>query len=341
MDEKAVEIMITRNLGQDGPIVSALGIGAMSFSNFYGPTSDEQVYEVLEQAITLGINHIDTANLYGKGRSETLIGTFLKAQGKQAHDFFSIATKASIRQDTDGQTVFDNSLSHLESALDASLQRLGVDCVDLFYAHRKDPNIEIEEVADNLATLVKKGKTKAIGFSEIAPFHLRRAHAVHPVAAIQSEYSLSVRAPELGILQLSEEIGATMVAFSPVGRSLLTDRPYRPDELADKDFLRSNPRFIEPNHSANIKQTDKLRALAKELAMPTVALAIGWLLARGGHVLPIPGTRSASHLAELAKGAEAPLSEDILSEIDKILPVGWAHGDRYSYAQWAGPERYS
>ena len=232
-------------------------------------------------------------------------------------------------------------LTHLESALDASLQRLGVECVDLFYAHRKDPNIEIEEATDNLATLVKKGKAKAIGFSEIAPFHLRRAHAVHPVAAIQSEYSLSVRAPELGILQAAEDIGATFVAFSPVGRSLLTDHPYRPGELADKDFLRANPRFIEPNHSANIKQTDKLRALAKALGLPTVALAIGWLLARGTHVLPIPGTRSAAHLTELAKGAETPLSEDILTEIDNILPVGWAHGDRYSYAQWRGPERYS
>lgn len=336
-----MKAMITRQLGQNGPIVSAIGIGAMSFSNFYGPASDEQAYEVLAQAITLGINHIDTANLYGKGRSETLIGQFLKAQGKRAGDFFSIATKASIRQDADGQTVFDNTLTHLESALDASLQRLGVECVDLFYAHRKDPNIEIEEATDNLATLVKKGKAKAIGFSEIAPFHLRRAHAVHPVAAIQSEYSLSVRAPELGILQAAEDIGATFVAFSPVGRSLLTDHPYRPGELADKDFLRANPRFIEPNHSANIKQTDKLRALAKALGLPTVALAIGWLLARGTHVLPIPGTRSAAHLTELAKGAETPLSEDILTEIDNILPVGWAHGDRYSYAQWRGPERYS
>lgn len=333
--------MITRQLGQNGPVVSAIGIGAMSFSNFYGPTSDEQVYSVLDRAIDLGINHIDTANLYGKGRSETLIGNYLRAQGTQAIDFFSIATKASIRQTEDGQTVFDNSFEHLESSLDASLDRLGVDCVDLFYAHRKDPNIEIEEAAENLARLVQKGKAKAIGFSEIAPFHLRRAHAVHPVAAIQSEYSLSVRAPELGVVQLAEEIGATMVAFSPVGRSLLTDHPYKPGELADKDFLRANPRFMEPNHSANIKQTDKLRALAREAGLPTATLAIGWLLARGAHILPIPGTRSADHLSELAKGAERALPGDLLSAIDAALPVGWAHGDRYSYAQWRGPERYS
>ena len=333
--------MITRRLGQNGPEVAALGIGAMSFSNFYGPTSDQDVFDVMTRAIDLQINHIDTANLYGAGRSETLIGAFLKAQGKQAEDFFTIATKASIRKADDGQTVFDNSLAHLESALDASLKRLGLEAVDLFYAHRKDQSMEIEEVADNLATLVKKGKAKAIGFSEIAPFHLRRAHAVHPVAAIQSEYSLSVRAPELGLVQTAAEIGATMVAFSPVGRSLLTDKPYGPDDLADKDFLRINPRFMGANLVANIKATDKLRVLARDVGMPTAALAIGWLLAQAQHVLPIPGTRSAPHLAELAKALETPLSADILAKIDEILPVGWAHGDRYSHEQWRGPERYS
>lgn len=333
--------MLQRRLGQAGPVISALGIGAMSFSNFYGPASDAQAFEVLTRAIDLQITHIDTANIYGEGRSEELIGQFLRKQGKQAQEFFTIATKATIKRDADGQTSFDNSLAHLESELDKSLSRLGVECVDVFYAHRKDPTMEIEEATSNLAQLVKKGKTKAIGFSEIAPFHLRRAHAVHPVAAIQSEYSLSVRAPELGLVQTSAELGSSFVAFSPVGRSLLTDRPYRPGELDDKPFLKTNPRFMEPNHSANLRATDRLRALAAELSLPTAALAIGWVLAQAEHMVAIPGTRSAAHLDELAQGATTPLSPDVLAAIDACLPVGWAHGDRYNADQWRGPERYS
>lgn len=333
--------MLQRQLGRFGPATSAIGIGAMSFSNFYGPASDAQAFEVLSRAMDLQITHIDTANIYGQGRSEEVIGQFLSAQGKQAQDFFTIATKATIKRDADGQTHFDNSLAHLESELDKSLARLGVECVDLFYAHRKDPSMEIEDATANLASLVKKGKTKAIGFSEIAPFHLRRAHAVHPIAAIQSEYSLSVRAPELGLVQTSAELGTAFVAFSPVGRSLLTDRPYRPGELDDKPFLKSNPRFMEPNHSANLLATDRLRALASDLGLPTAALAIGWVLAQAEHMIAIPGTRSAAHLDELAKGAMTPLSAEVLAAIETCLPVGWAHGDRYNADQWRGPERYS
>ena len=236
--------------------------------------------------------------------------------------------------------IFDNSPAHLESELDQSLARLGVDHVDLFYVHRRDPDCPIEEVAGTLGQLVAKGKTRCIGFSEIAPTTLQRAHAEHPVAAIQSEYSLSTRGPELGLVQTAARIGAAMVAFSPVGRSLLTDTPLGPDRLAGIGFLNTNPRFIEPNYSANMAATDGFRTLAADMGLTAAGLAIAWLQAQGDHVIPIPGTRSVAHMKDLLKGAEKTLNAADLARIEDVLPVGWAHGDRYNEDQWIGPERY-
>ena len=195
-------------------------------------------------------------------------------------------------------------------------------------------------MTETLAGFVKAGKVKQIGFSEIAPSSLRRAHAVHPVAAVQSEYSLSTRSPEMGLVQLCGEIGASLVAFSPVGRALLTDRPHQADAAAEMDFLKVNPRFREPNLSANLAINAKWRALAAEMGVPAASLAIAWLTHQGDQILPIPGTRSVAHLKELAQGAAMDLTADDLARIEEVLPIGWAHGDRYSVGQWVGPEKY-
>lgn len=328
--------MKQRQLGQQGPTVSVLGYGAMSFTDFYGPATDDGSMSVLDACVELGITHIDTSNVYGMGRSETVIGEWLKRRGGEPP--FAIATKGGITRNTERR--FNNEAAHLTEMLDASLSRLGVEAIDLYYIHRRDPSVEIEAVTETLAGFVRAGKVKAIGYSEIAPSSLRRAHAVHPVAAVQSEYSLSTRSPEMGLVQTCAGIGASLVAFSPVGRALLTDRPHQADAVASMDFLKVNPRFQEPNLSANLAMNARFRALAADMGVPAAALAIAWLTHQGDHVLPIPGTRSIAHLRELAQGAAMDLSAEDLARIDEVLPIGWAHGDRYSVGQWAGPERY-
>ncbi len=331
--------MQQRKIGKDGPLSSAIGIGAMSFCNFYGPTEVSASHAVLDAAMALGVSHIDTSNVYGFGESEDRIGSFLKSRGQTAREHFSIATKAGITRNAQGR-YFDNSARHLEAELDKSLRRLGVDCVDLFYVHRRNKDVEIEEVTQSLADLVKKGKTRSIGFSEIAPSSLRRAHKIHPIAAVQSEYSLWTRSPEMGLIQTCAELGTALVAFSPVGRSMLTDHPISDAKLETLPFLAGNPRFMAPNRAANLRITDQFRALAADMNVTAAALAIAWLLQSGNHIVPIPGTRSVTHFKELVQGADIMLLSDDLAAINKILPIGWAHGDRYSADQWIGPERY-
>ncbi len=332
--------MKLRSMGSSGPEVSALGIGAMSFAEFYGPTTEENSYAILAAALDAGVSHIDTSNVYGMGRSERAIGQFLRAN-PATRDCFHIATKASITVDDQGNRCFRNTLDHLESELDKSLQKLGVECVDLFYIHRRQAELPIEEVAGNLKRLQEKGKTRGVGFSEIAPSSLRRAAAECHIDAVQSEYSLGVRSAELGLVQTCAELGTALVAFSPVGRSFLTDTPMTLSAVSEiGGFVSVNPRFNEPNYSANIAATDGFRAYAAELGVPAAALAIGWVLAQGEHVFAIPGTRSTAHFAELVAGWNLALSDEQLARIEEILPIGWAHGDRYNAAQWVGPERY-
>lgn len=329
-----------RKLGKDGAAVHPLGYGAMSFSNFYGETNEAESHAILDMAMERGVTHLDTSNVYGMGTSETVLGTYLKAN-PQCKDHFKIATKGSIKRNPDGPgNVFDNSPEHLEEELNNSLKRMGVDSVDLYYLHRRDPSVPIEEVTETLAGFVKSGKAKSIGFSEIAPTTLRKAHAIHPVAAVQSEYSLSTRSPEMGLVQTCEELGVAMVAFSPVGRSLLTDNPSSYEAVQDMPFLVNNPRFMQPNYDANIEAVKPFRALAADMGLSTAGLSIAWVLAQGDHIIPIPGTRSTKHFAELLEGAERDLSADELKAIDDALPIGWAHGDRYSVVQWVGPEKY-
>ncbi len=332
--------MKQRIFGQQKTAISAIGYGAMSFSDFYGPTDEEKSHAILDRCLDLGITHIDTSNVYGKGLSEARIGSYLAKQGSQAKDLFTIATKAGITTTADGKRSYDNSLEHIEAELDKSLQRLGVDQVELLYIHRREAGREIEEVAFSLATLVKSGKVRQIGFSEIAPTSLERAHQIYPVAAVQSEYSLSTRSPEMGLLQKTKELGATLIAFSPVGRSILTDNPLEFDVCSALPFMKVNPRFQEANYERNIQLTNNLRSLAADMGVSTSGLAIAWLLAQGEHVVPIPGTRSIDHLNELAAGADLKLTSSDIEAIEKVLPIGWCHGDRYSDDQWQGPERY-
>ena len=290
---------------------------------------------MLDACRAAGVSHIDTSNVYGNGRSEEIIGAWL-ANRPGAREVMHIATKAGITRE--GERRFNNDADYLEECLDASLQRLGVDHVDLFYIHRYDRSHTPEEVAGSLRRLIDKGKTRAVGFSEIAPSTLRRAFTECPIAAVQSEYSLSTRAPELGMLQTCAELGTVLVAFSPVGRSLLTDAPFSFARAQSHAFLANNPRFMQPNYAANIAATDRFRALAAEMGEPAAALAVAWCIARGS--LPIPGTKDTAHLAELLRGTEITLGPEDIQLIKAALPVGWAHGDRYNATQWEGPERY-
>ena len=328
--------MKTRKLGQNCPDVGVVGYGAMSFSDFYGPATDEGSMSILDACLDLGITHIDTANVYGMGRSETVIGDWLKKRGGE--NPFTIATKCGITRDPDQR--LNNTREHMTQALDESLSRLGVEAIDLYYVHRRDTRFEIEEVTQTLSGFVKAGKVKAIGYSEIAPSSLRRAHAVHPVAAVQSEYSLSVRSPELGLVQTCAELGASMVAFSPVGRALLTDKPHSEAAIQTMAWMKTNPRFIEPDLSRNVAASEGFRTLAADMGVASATLAIAWLIHQGDHVLPIPGTRSVAHLKECVAGAELELAAEDAARIEAALPPGWCHGDRYSEAQWKGPERY-
>ncbi|MFK7868355.1 MAG: aldo/keto reductase [Roseobacter sp.] len=331
--------MQQRKLGKDGPLIGAVGYGAMSFSDMYGPTNEAESHAILDHCQNTGITHLDTANVYGMGKSEKAIGSYLQ-MNPGARDTFVIATKATMTRDADGNRHFDNSAEHLEAELDKSLQRMGIDWVDLFYAHRRDPRLTPEETAHNLGRLVEKGKARAIGLSEVAPATLRRAMKAHPIAAVQSEYSLSTRFPDLGLIQTCAELGVAFVAFSPVGRSLLTDNPIPKERIPKLPFLAGNPRFMEPNLTANLQITDGLRQLAADMDTSAAAIAIAWLLSRGEHVIPIPGSRSVKNLAECAAGGTLTLTPSDLAQIEKVLPVGWAHGDRYSAEQWVGPERY-
>ena len=328
--------MEQRKLGQDGPMVSAVGYGAMSFTDFYGPANDADSARVLDACLDLGITHLDTSNIYGMGRSETVIGNWLRNRGGVCP--FTIASKVGITRDPEHR--FNNAADHMAQELDASLQRLGVEAIDLYYVHRRDPRHEIEEVTATLAEFVKAGKVKAIGYSEIAPSSLRRAHAVHPIAAVQSEYSLSTRSPEMGLIQTCAELGTSLVAFSPLGRALLTDRPHELKEANSMEFLTKNPRFIEPNISANLAYNAKFRTLAADMDTSAAALAIAWVLQKSREVIAIPGTRSIAHLNELVAGGDMTLTEDDINRIEAVLPIGWAHGDRYSTTQWEGPEKY-
>ena len=317
--------------------MSAIGLGCWNFAGAYGPTSEAESHETLAAAKDLGINLLDTANVYGMGVSEKVIGNYLRAN--PGH--FRIATKAGIRNDpSKGTRTFDNSPHHLRSELENSLRNLGVDHVDLFYIHRREAHRPIEEVVETLSEFKREGKIGGIGFSEISPASLRLAHEVFPVTAVQSEYSLWTRQPDLGMVQACEDLGVAFVAFCPLGRGIFAAQTPDPASFGKSDFRTSNPRFLEPNFSRNVAAVGPFKNLARDIGATPVALAIAWLLSRGPHVIPIPGTRSAQHLEDCANGVTLELTADILAEIERVLPPGFAHGERYSGAQAIGVEGY-
>lgn len=325
--------MQKRELGAGGPMVSAIGLGCMSFAGAFGPTTEAESHACLDAALEAGIDFLDTSNIYGMGVSETVIGGWLASRRPQV----TLATKAGI---VPGPTrSFDNSPDYLRSELEGSLKRLGRDHVELFYIHRRDVRIPVEDVVGTLVRLIDEGKIGGYGLSEVAPSTLRRAHAVHPCRAVQNEYSLWSRQPELGLIRACQELGVAFIPFSPLARGMMGDTPLAPGQVQD-GFRGSNPRFAEPNFSTNTAIIDGFRAFARARRQPATRMALAWVLAQGPHLIPIPGTRSAAHLAEWAGAADLVLTPDDMAEIDRLLPPGFAHGDRYSDDQLRGVERY-
>jgi aryl-alcohol dehydrogenase-like predicted oxidoreductase len=326
--------MQQRKLGSNGPNVGAIGLGCMSFVNFYGPTTLAESHKTLARALELGVTHLDTAKIYGDGLSEEVIGSFIKDHPNK----FTIATKGGIR--TAPTRGFDNSPEYLRECLEGSLKRLGVDHVALYYIHRRDQSIPIEDVMETLVRFKNEGKIGSIGFSEIAPYSLERACAVHPVAAVQSEYSLWTRLPELGMIDACKRLGAAFVPFSPLARGMFSSVQPNPATFGDRDLRATNPRFLEPNFSINIARINRFKNYALDKSLTPASLALAWMLHRGDHLIPIPGTRSVAHLEDNAKAAMIKLTAADMAEIEAILPAGFAHGDRYSDAQMSGVERY-
>lgn len=329
--------MKQRSLGRNGPLVSEIGLGCWNMTGAYGPTDEKEAHAALSASLEEGIDFLDTANVYGMGLSEEIIGRFIK----QNPGRFTIHTKGGLyRNPETKERWFRNDADYLREELEKSLKRLGVEQVQLYYIHRRQPDIPIEDVMETLLRFKQEGKINGIGFSEIAPSSLRRAAACGPVMAVQNEYSLWSRYPDLGMLQTCEELGVAFVAFSPMGRGIFAEKTPDPSRFEKVDFRYESPRFTEPNFSYNVKKVSEFKKLAIEMGTNSPALAMAWVLAQGDHILSIPGTRSPDHVRQLAAGAALDLSADDVAAIDRVLPVGWAHGDRYSRQQWLGAEGY-
>ena len=329
--------MKNRKLGRQGPQVSALGLGCMSIgiADIYTSSvrGDDEAVALIHRALDLGITLLDTADIYGD--SERQVGKALKGRRDKAvlatKFGFKTGVSAAGRRDDPGGMI-NGSAAYVQQACDASLQRLGVDFIDLYYLHRIDPNTPIEETVGAMAQLVKQGKVRHIGLSEPSVATVQRAHKVHPLAAIQTEYSLFSREPEDELLPLLKELGIALVAYSPLGRGFLGGRFRKPEDLAADDWRRGNPRFQGENFAKNLKLVDHLQALATSKGCTPAQLALAWLLTRHDNVIPIPGTSSATRLAENAGAADIELSKRELEAIEKIAPHGAAVGTRYNEA---------
>jgi aryl-alcohol dehydrogenase-like predicted oxidoreductase len=319
-------------LGDGGPSISVIGLGCMSFGGIFGPTDEAESFACLDAAAAAGVNFLDTANIYGMGVSETVIGRWLASRRAD----MVIATKAGITRDRG----FDNSEAHLRSELEASLRRLGVERVDLFYIHRREQARPVEEVIETLKSLIQEGKIGGYGLSEVAPATLRRAHAIHPCRAVQSEYSLWTRQPELGLVQTCAALGVTFVPFSPLARGALGTPIADPATFGEGDFRRRIPRFHAAHWPENLHQIKAFSDFCASRGWAVPAVALAWVLHRAPGSVPIPGTRSAAHLAAWAAADQLALSPGDLAQIDRLLPPGWAHGDRYDDQQAANVERY-
>ena len=319
-----------RRLGTAGPQVSALGLGCMGMSEFYGPADDAQSLAVLHHALDIGINFLDTADMYGVGANERLLSHLLALR----RDEVVLATKFGNARAPDGAMLrIDGSPAYVREACDASLQRLGLDHIDLYYQHRVDKTVPIEETVGAMAELVKAGKVRHLGLSEASAATIRRAHAVHPIAAVQTEYSLWSRDVEAEVLPTCRELGIALVPYSPLGRGFLTGAIRSAEQLAPDDRRRIHPRFQGENLDHNLALADALRALAEEWSYTPAQLALAWLLDQGDDIVPIPGTRSVSRLDENALAAHIHLDAGRRERIQALLAAHAVAGTRYPAAQ--------
>ena len=319
--------MQTRTLGRDGPTVSALGLGCMGMSEYYGAHDDSESIATLHHALERGVNFLDTADVYGPYTNEELVGRALRGR----RDAVFLATKFGFVRDNPARSV-DGRPERVREACEASLQRLQVAHIDLYYLHRVDPGVPIEDTVGAMAQLVRAGKVRHLGLSEVSPQTLERAHRVHRITALQSEYSLWTRDPEDGVLERCERLGIGFVPYSPLGRGFLTGTIKSPGDFAPDDYRRTNPRFLGENFTRNLALVDKVRSLAKSKGCSAAQLALAWVLAQGQHIVPIPGTRRVRNLEENLGALEVRLDAGELAAIAAVFPAGITAGARYTEA---------
>jgi aryl-alcohol dehydrogenase-like predicted oxidoreductase len=322
--------MQTRTLGRNGPTVSALGLGCMGMSEFYGPHSDAESLATLAYALDRGVTFLDTADVYGPYTNEELVGRAL--QGRRMEAF--IATKFGFVRDGDNPTAraVDGRPARVRAACEGSLKRLKVEYIDLYYLHRVDPAVPIEDTVGAMAELVQTGKVRYLGLSEVSPQTLERAHRVHPITAVQSEYSLWTRDPEDGVLEVCRRLDVGFVPYSPLGRGFLTGAIKSPDDFAADDYRRMNPRFQGENFARNLALVAKVRELAQQRGCTPAQLALAWVLSRWQHIVPIPGTRRKANLDENLGALTVTLGAAELTAIDAVFPPGAVAGARYQEA---------
>jgi len=318
--------MDKRKLGSEGLEVSQEGLGCMGMSEFYGTADEGEAIATIERALELGVSFLDTADMYGPFTNERLVGRAISDH----RDEVTLATKFGNERESDGTMLGINGKpEYVRKACDDSLERLGVDHIDLYYQHRVDKEVPIEETVGAMAELVEAGKVRYLGLSEASPDTIRRAHATHPISALQTEFSLWSREPEEEILPTVRELGIGFVAYSPLGRGFLSGAIKSLDDLEDGDFRRNNPRFQGENFEKNLELVDRVGEIAEEKGAQAGQLALAWVLAQGEDVVPIPGTKRRSYLEENAAATEIDLSEDDLRRIDDVMPAGVTAGERY------------